>query len=163
VKKQLWKILCAGLVSCCFIGTVETNVVAQQTDEKVQSADSLKAVQAGIQLERSRRWLDAIEHYEKSLKEWDDNRQLKYGLRRAKIHFGIERRYTDDSFNNKLLIKTRHDALSLFDTVLSNTRRQYVEPLSSTSFVAHGTESLYLALGNPKFLKRNLPMPCRSV
>ena len=31
-----------------------------------------------------------------------------------------------------------------------------MEPVSSTSFVAHGTESFYLAMVNPKFVRRNL-------
>ncbi|MFH5806941.1 S41 family peptidase, partial [Alienimonas sp. DA493] len=45
----------------------------------------------------------------------------------------------------------------LYETVLGQIRRNYVEPIGATSLVAHGTESLYLALSDRKFLGRNLP------
>lgn len=119
--------------------------------------DSRQALQAGEDFERTRRWIDAIEHYEASLKKWPDDRDLTYGLRRSKIHFGIERRYSDNSFRSNMLTMTRHDALGLFDEVINKIKSHFVDPLSSTSFVAHGTESLYIALANEKFLDHHLP------
>lgn len=119
--------------------------------------DARQALQAGEDFERTRRWVDAIEHYEASLKKWPDDRELSYGLRRSKIHFGIERRYADSSFRTNLLTLPRRDALGLFDEVINKIKSHFVDPLSSTSFVAHGTESLYLALANEKFLEHHLP------
>lgn len=114
------------------------------------------AVRSGARMERSGNWLDAIEHYEKSLKRWPRSKELTYGLRRSRIHFSIARRYADGSFESQLLRKTRYEALALFDEVLRQVQAYYVDPISSTSFVAHGTESLYFALANDKFVKRNL-------
>ncbi len=69
------------------------------------------------------RHLEAIETYEKALKQWPENGDLKYGLRRAKIHFGIERRYTDLSFENRLLRLPRDGRRSsLFNDVLEHVR-----------------------------------------
>ncbi len=119
--------------------------------------DAESAVEEGASLERGRRWIDAITHYEKAVAQFPDNRQLTYGLRRAKIHFGIDRRYSDGSFEQSLLRKSQNDALSLFEDIYSQIRTNYVEPVSLTSFVAHGTESLYLALANEKFVSRNIP------
>lgn len=119
--------------------------------------DARQALQAGEDFERTRRWIDAIEHYEASIKKWPDDRDLSYGLRRSKIHFGIERRYSDGSFRTNMLTVSRHDALSLFDEVINKIKSHFVDPLSSTSFVAHGTESLYIALANEKFLDHHLP------
>jgi carboxyl-terminal processing protease len=119
--------------------------------------DAQAAVKEGAALERARRWIDAITHYEKAVERFPEDRQLTYGLRRAKIHFGIERRYSDASFEQSLLRKSQSDALSLFDEIYSQVRSNYVEPVTVTSFVAHGTESLYLALANEKFLSRNIP------
>lgn len=124
---------------------------------KADITDARQATRAGEDFERSRRWIDAIEHYEASLKKWPDDRDLSYGLRRSKIHFGIERRYSDKSFRANLLTLPRHDALSLFDEVVNKIKSHFVDPLSSTSFVAHGTESLYLALANERFLDHHLP------
>ena len=107
-------------------------------------------------MEQSRDWLRAIEHYEHALKSWPDNEQLQYGLRRSKVHFAIERRYADNSFERTLLGKSRSECLDVLDDVLSQVRTYYVSPISTTSFVAHGTESLYLALVNPTFVAGNL-------
>ncbi|MFN0197303.1 MAG: S41 family peptidase, partial [Planctomycetaceae bacterium] len=115
-----------------------------------------QAASVGEKYERSRDWLNAIEHYESSLKQWPESKELQLGLRRSRIHFSIERRYNDLSFKNELLSLSRNDSLNLFDDVLARIRNNYVDPISSTSFVAHGTESLYLALANPKYLERNL-------
>ncbi len=114
------------------------------------------AIVSGADLERSEKWLDAIEHYEKALKGWPENTSLQYGLRRSKIHFNIERRYADGSFETQLLRMTKTAALDRYERLLAQIQANYVEPVSSTSFVAHGTESFYLALNNPEFIDRHL-------
>ena len=133
-----------------------------QTSPTLTKESVENAIREGSQLERKRNWLDAIEHYEHALKDFKDNDDLKYGLRRAKIHFGIERRYADRSFERSLAIKTRSDALTLFEDVFTKIRENYVERVSPTVFVAHGTESLYMALANEKFVQRNLPSASKS-
>lgn len=115
-----------------------------------------QAIAKGEEFERNRQWIKAIEHYEEALKEWPENDNIKYGLRRAKIHFGIDRRYMDDSFSKVLLAQSRREALILLDEILSKIQSHFVDPLSTTSFIAHGTESLYLALANDKFINIHL-------
>jgi carboxyl-terminal processing protease len=129
---------------------------APGTDSGVET-DRTAAIQRGVSLERSRQWLEAIEHYERESKHYPDSRELEYGLRRAKIHYGIERRYADNSFLKTMLPLNKRESLELLDEVLNKIQAHYVESLSSTSFVAHGTESLYLALADQKYLQRNLP------
>jgi carboxyl-terminal processing protease len=114
------------------------------------------AIETAVERERARQWIDAIDIYEKSVKKWPESAELKYGLRRSRIHFGIERRYDDGSFESRLSRLSRSSSLDLFDEVLEHIRLHYVDEVSATSFVAHGTESLYLALANDKFLERNL-------
>jgi carboxyl-terminal processing protease len=128
-----------------------------QADAKEKPTDATAAVASGVEFERSRQWLEAIEIYESSLKQWPDSKDLQYGLRRSKAHFSIERRYADGSFDRQLLSKSKPEALSTFDDLLQQVRSNYVDSVSATSFVAHGTESLYLALANDRFLARNLP------
>ncbi|MFN9717327.1 MAG: S41 family peptidase [Planctomycetota bacterium] len=119
-------------------------------------ADATEALRAGEELENSRQWVEAIVHYEAALERFEDNEGLKYALRRTRVHFGIDRRYSDRSFEQKLLRKGRSESLDLFDEILSRVQYEYVEPVSTTRFVAHGTESLYMALRNEKFLSRNV-------
>ncbi len=114
------------------------------------------SIREGEDLERTRDWIKAIEHYEHVVKEHPENERLKYGLRRSKAQFSIDRRYADGSFENRLLRMSRSEALQVFDEVFETVRSNYVEPVSATSFVAHGTESLYLALANERFVHRHL-------
>lgn len=119
-------------------------------------ANAEAAKLAGEQLESSRQWVDAITLYEASLEEWKNDEGLKYALRRTRIHFGVDRRYSDRSFENQLLTKGRAEALDLYEDILSRVQYEYVDSVSPTRFVAHGTESLYMALKNEKFLGRNV-------
>lgn len=113
------------------------------------------AVASGLQLERQRNWRDAIGHYEGALESWPQNEHLIYGLRRAKFQFGIDRRYADESFRSRLLHQSRQPALDALDTVLTQIQLYFVEPISTQSIIAHGTESLWLALANERFLEQN--------
>lgn len=119
-------------------------------------ADATEALRAGEELENTRQWVDAITLYEAALDRFKDDEGLKYALRRTRVHFGIDRRYADRSFEEKLMKKGRSEALDLFDEILSRVQYEYVEQVSATRFVAHGTESLYMALRNEKFLSRNV-------
>lgn len=116
-----------------------------------------RLLNAGVQFEKSRQWLEAIEYYEKEFKAHPDDQDLKNGLRRSKFQFAIERRYSDSSFLRQMLPLSRTEALKLVDEVLDQVHRNYVEAVPEMYFVAHGTESLCLALTNPKFLQTNLP------
>ena len=147
---------CLLLLLFVLYGTVGDTVAAPYDDAPALTPSAATAVESGAQLERERRWLDAVEHYEEALEEAPDNKQLEYGLRRSKIHFNIERRYEDRSFHSQLLSQSKYDALSLLDDVMSQVRSNYVESIGPTSLVAHGTESLYLALANDKFVEQNL-------
>lgn len=125
--------------------------------ELPQPPDEQTCIQEGVVLEQSGRWIAAIEHYEKALKSFPKSAKLKYGLRRARIHFGIHRRYSDASFERDMLAQSTEQALATFDKVYNRVRASYFEPISITSFTAHGTESFYLALSNEKFLENNVP------
>ena len=48
------------------------------------------------------------------------------------------------------------DGACRIDEVLDQVREQYVDPVTTTWFVAHGTESLWLSLANERFLEQNV-------
>ena len=102
------------LFFACLSGAIGITVAASPSGAAAQTGGEREAIRSGGQLERSEKWREAIELYEKSLKSWPESQQLKYGLRRSKIHFGIERRYSDGSFETSLLRKSRYEALTLF-------------------------------------------------
>ena len=156
-KTIIKRLLFPAIFVCCLCGAIGDTVAGSLPGSSSLSVEGRGAARTGEELERSRSWLEAIEHYEDALKKWPQSKELQYGLRRSKVHFGIERRYDDRSFESSLLPKSQREALILFDEVLGKIKSHYVDPVSSTSFVAHGTESLYLALANKKFLAKNLP------
>lgn len=121
------------------------------------SDDEQAVVQEGLELRNAKRWAEAIEFYEKSLKSFPESEPLKQGLRQSKIHYSVERRYADKSFVESMLPLSRSEALVYLDDVLEKVRHYYVDSVSATNFVAHGTESLYFGLNNEKYLHRNIP------
>src|SRR5581483_4783207 len=128
---------CAALVrrlcvyTLLFSSLLCGNAVAQQSTTAV-AEDERTAVRRGSDFERDRRWLDAIEYYEKSLETYPESDALKYGLRRSKVHYSVDRRYSDRSFLEQLWPQTRSQALAALDDVLSKIRQHYVDPVSPT-------------------------------
>lgn len=148
------RVLFLAILTFCLSGAIGNSVAGPSSE---LTADSLEAVRTGAELERTKHWLDALDHYEQALKRWPESKDLQYGRRRSKIHYTIKRRYNDRSFESSLLKNSRRESLVLFDEVFQAVKANYVESVSLTSYVAHGTESFYLALANEEFRAKNLP------
>lgn len=135
------------------------SVTAGSFAAEIRSAKTAsEALREGRRFEQDGDWVSAIQLYESSLKKWADDQALKYRLRRSRVQFGIQRRYNDRSFESNMLAQSFDRALSLFDEVLTTVQDYYVDgSFRTTSFVAHGTESLYMALENRKYVRKNLP------
>lgn len=119
-------------------------------------SDPQTALTYGTQLEEQRNWKEAVTVYKKAVKQWPDQESLARGLRRAQFQFSVARRYSDTSFLTTLKPMSRDVAFALYDDILGNIQTYYVDPINTTSIVAHGTESLWLALGNDRFIEENL-------
>ncbi len=148
----------SALLSAVFsLGMLALCTLSLPRVEAASSSEIKQVVDSGAGLERSRKWVDAIEHYEKALKQWPETSEIESALRRSKIYLGIERRYSDQSFIRMLPGLSRSEALRMFDEVLDHVQGRYVEPVTLQTFVAHGTESLWYALGDERFQKANIP------
>jgi len=152
LRGPLNKSLIAVCCTLCVSFLTPLVSVSSAVGESVKLASASSAISTGVELELSRKWMAAIEHYKDALKEWPDSDQLRFGLRRSKIHFSIQRRYLDTSFESDMLELEPREALVEWDEVYNMIANRYVERIDVTSFVAHGTESLYLALANDHFL-----------
>ena len=125
---------------------------------KAVSRGELSAREAfviGEGLETNRQWVDAIRLYEAALEKYPKDADLTYALRRTRIQFSIDRRYSDRSFTEKMIQQGRSEALDLLEDVMTRVELEYVDRVAATKFIAHGSESLYMALGNERFLKAN--------
>ncbi len=136
---------------------LSVSVSAEELTRPTAWSSASEAMQKGEDLENNRKWSDAIQLYEEALKAFSSDKSLKYGLRRARIHHSLDRRYADLSFQSMLMETGSTSLLNMFEDVYRNIHREYLETVSLTRYTAHGTESLYMALRNPVFLQKNLP------
>lgn len=114
------------------------------------------AADAGKAFEDQHNWKEAVRHYKDSLKQWPEDQLLSRGLRRSQFQYSIDRRYADNTFLQQLKPLSKQAGLELYGDVLKNVREHFVDSINTTSIVAHGTESLWLALGNERFVNQNL-------
>ena len=154
VRTWLLSSCVACLLLVVYAGSRDRIVTGASGDGRTET-EIRQAINQGAEFERSRKWTDAIIHYRDALEQWPDHEELKYGLRRARFHMHIDRRYADPSYKTSLLKLSERQALELLDEVLYKIHGHYVDSVSSTFFIAHGTESIYLALNNEAFLEQN--------
>lgn len=153
--RPLWRSAVAACLVCTLLQARAALAGGPSTEVSAETATTLQ--QRGLEFERAQKWPEAVELYEQGVKSWPDAEPMKKGLRRTKIQFTIDRRYSDRSFTERLLPLSRYEAIVYLDEVLTKVRQHYVDDVSTWSLVAHGTESLYLGLSNQRFVQRNIP------
>ncbi len=150
-------------LACCLLAVIALLTQFISTARAADPVDlstftsAATAARHGENLEAGRQWIDAIRFYETALKRWPEDEDLRYGLRRTRIQFGVDRRYSDRSFEEQLLARGRSEALDMLEDVIRRIQDEYVDEISTTRLVAHGTESLYMALTNDRFLEKHGP------
>ncbi|MEZ6124375.1 MAG: S41 family peptidase [Planctomycetaceae bacterium] len=151
----------AFVLLCSMSAFSRCSAAAKSSVDVTQIESARKALNSGETLESERQWVDAIRLYEAALEKFPEDGDLKYALRRTRVHFAIDRRYSDNSFETRLLRQTRSEALDLLEDVMTRVQLEYVDSVSATRFVAHGTESFYMALGNERFVNAHLKLASR--
>ena len=153
---------CLPFVLSLFVASLSLThqVAADETPASTPAPRSFTnpqaALRAGEALETSDQWADAIELYTDALKTFTKDDALTYALRRSRIQLSIDRRYSDNSYEDMLRNRSEGDLLNLWEDIYRQVQREYIDPVSATRFRAHGTESLYMALRNERFLSQNL-------
>ena len=156
----IMRVLTAGcLAGLLCVVSVPTRSAAVEFDDAVDVSSFVtadEAQSAGEALEGASRWGEAVQFYKAALKRWEADSKLSYALRRTRVHFAIESRYTDNSFERQLLRQDRDQLLDILEEVLVRIDLEYVKYVTAKRFIAHGTESFYMALSNPRFIERHL-------
>ena len=116
-----------------------------------------RVLQKGQQLERERRWGEALAHYEDAVKSHPERRDFHDRLTLSKAHFDVARRYSDGSFRHTVEKLREADALELYSEVLTKIHTHYVQPPNWHDLVRRGTFMLEVALTEPTFLEKHLP------
>ena len=115
-----------------------------------------RVLQKGQQLERERRWGEALSHYEDAVKSHPERRDFHDRLTLSKAHFDVTRRYADRSFTHTVDKLRAADALELYSEVLTKIHTHYVQPPNWHDLVRRGTFMLEVALTEPLFLEKHL-------
>lgn len=158
----MFRICCKIVASVVLLAAQGVVCPADESASKPAWSSAGEALRKAEEFETSRKWGEAIQLYEDALKTFSDDAGLQYGQRRAKVHHAVERRYSDVSFQSMLKDSGRTQLLNMFDDVYRSIQREYLETVSLTRFMAHGTESLYMALRNPVFIEKNIPDAARQ-
>lgn len=119
----------------------------------VSSANPVQLLQAGLELERGRDWIKAVQHYELAVRNHPENSDLKRRLLISRLHHDVMRRGTDTSIADMIGRVSETEALDLYSEVLARLEMSYVEPLVMTEVVRSGTAYLEVALTEPAFIK----------
>lgn len=120
------------------------------------AATTVAALESGRQLEQERRWQEAIQVYEKALKQDLRNKDLTERLQISRVHLDVNRRYSDRSFLETVERSTPADALEMYTDVLTKLEAYYVEPIDFYKLALHGTAYLEVALTERDFLATHL-------
>jgi len=119
-------------------------------------ASTLNAVlEAGRQLEASSRWGEALSHYESALRDHRGNRVLRERHSLAKLHYSLDRRYSDRSFRKSIRALNSQQALSLYSELLQKTSTHYVHSPAWQTLGARGAQAIDIALADPEFRSVN--------
>lgn len=115
------------------------------------------ALREALELERKRAWAEAIEVYEKALKEWPTRKDFGQRLRLCETHYHLSRRYQDKSFRETLLGLSAADATRLYEELLEKIRGSYVDEVSFETLLRRGYDNLEVGLRDQTFLQVNAP------
>ncbi len=146
------------LVALASIGTV---VNAQQSQPNPKFAEAspegvAEALAKGKELERSGRWGDALGLYQQFMRTNPNDKNIQRRRSVARIHFDLERRYSDSSFIATIQSSQTSEALNVYSEVLLKIQSYYVDTPNWAELASFGLTSLEIAMMDPEFRKANL-------
>ncbi|MEK6236575.1 MAG: S41 family peptidase [Planctomycetales bacterium] len=148
------------LIALTVLGTVlpvfHPSSTAQVRFTPASSSEIDRILQRGLDLERRRKWGDALTHYEDALRDHPNHPALQKRLDLSKIQYGVGRRYADESFLTCLRTLTEDEALELYGEVLLKIQSHYVDEPDWQALADLGTHGVKVALGNEDFADRHL-------
>lgn len=109
----------------------------------------------GARLESLGRWGEAVTHYEEALRDHPDDDSLHRRGDLAKLHFSLERRYSDRSYLQSLQSLNSQQAAALYLELARKINTHYVTAPPWQNLAARGATAIELALAEPEFCTAN--------
>ncbi len=119
--------------------------------------DATQTLTAGRDLEKSGRWGEALGLYQQFLRANPVDKNIQRRRSVARLHFDLERRYSDSSFIKNIKTGETSAALNVYAEVLSKIQSYYVNTPNWSKLASFGLTSLEIAMMDPEFRKANLP------
>ena len=137
----------------------QTNQVSYRTAEinrnpVSKSADTL--IQEGYQLESKGQWADALSLYQKAIKQFPKNEKLVVRRTISRIHYDLDRRYSDNSFRRALSTTSGSESLNVYAEVLLKIQSYYVDQPNWARLASFGLHSLEVAARSAEFREANI-------
>jgi carboxyl-terminal processing protease len=148
----LW--LGVALLGLTIAPSVHSQTTIQINEQPAEVGDLLRL---GRELELERRWAEALNHYETSLRKFPSNESFRRRLDYSRLHYDVVRRCADESYGRLLQRLSMDEAVSLYSEVLRKIQTHHVETPNWKALVVHGVNDLEAALAEAAFLERNLP------
>lgn len=149
--------LLAGLLGLGFSvgGLAHAQVVSLAPPVPV--TDDLAVVfEQGARLEGERRWAEALQYYEESLKQFPGRSELQQRVTIARAHYDVCRRYSDSTYITALGALSERDALAIYDEVLLKIQSHFVHQPRWQHVANCGLTNLDVAISEPAFADHNL-------
>ncbi len=152
---KLIKLFSSLTLAICTLSS--TGALALQAVENLPIVvDVNQTITAGIDLEKNGRWQEAIQHYEKAVRNHLESPDLQRRLQISRIHNDVIRRYSDASFLDAIDKLTDDVSGELYSEVLTKLDLNYVEQIDLMRIVRNGTAFLEVALTEKDFINHNL-------
>ena len=134
----------------------DQNVDAVAADAaSVPTEASLLAI--GTDIELSRDWSAAVEHYESAAEQFPQSVAIYQRLIINRLRADVVRRMSDSSYTEAARQMDVESALDLYVEVLANLETHYVEDIDLSRTIQFGTAGLETALVQPEFVERMMP------
>ena len=127
------------------------------TDDIAHPETADHFIEQGRKLESSGSWGDALSLYQKAIKSYPNNEKLVERRTIARIHYDLQRRYSDNSFRKTLLASNGTESLNVYSEVLLKVQSYYVDQPDWARLASFGLHSLEVALRSPDFRQMNIP------
>jgi carboxyl-terminal processing protease len=145
---------------CSYAAYAQTS---SDSDSNIK-ATADEALRVGKALEQQRRWQEAIQHYEKSLKHLPLHKQLTERMQISRVHLDVTRRYADRSFIESVERSTQAQSLEVYQDVVGKLETYYVDAVDYYKLALYGTAFLEVALTERDFIQKHLPKtPAASI
>ncbi len=139
------------------LSTTGSAVNAQSHVQKTTTSDIESVLRNGRSLESDGRWGEALGVYQAALKLNPKNELLKTRRAVSRIHYDLDRRYSDASFIQSVDSTDGATAASVYAEVLLKIQSYYVDEPDWAELASYGLTSLEVALLSKDFRAKHVP------